>query len=96
MNALVASRVGHGVAGIRNADHDGDLITFSNDQHLLDVCSYTSEGSDVQQFQDAEARVKANLSNVPATPLKGVAAYRDYVLQVDTMPVRGICCCSTP
>ena len=54
------------------------------------------KGSDVQQFQDAEARVKANLSNVPATPLKGVAAYRDYVLQVDTMPVRGICCCSTP
>ena len=95
MNALVASRVGRGVAGIRNADHDGDLFAFSNDQHLLDVCKYTpegSEGSDVQEFQDAEARVKANLSKVPATPLKGVAAYRDYVLQVDTMPVRGICC----
>lgn len=70
------------------------LLASSNDQNLLDICSYTpeAEGSDVQQFQDAEARVKANLSKVPAAPWKGLGEYRDYVLQVDAMQAPGICC----
>ena len=45
-----------------------------------------------EKMDAAEAPVKANLSKVPATPLKGLGEYRDYVLQVDTTPVRGICC----
>jgi len=34
---------------------------------LLDVCSYAPE-AEGSEFQDAEARVKANLSKVPAAP----------------------------
>ena len=67
------------------------LLASSNDQNLLDVCSYAPE-AEGSEFQDAEARVKANLSKVPAAPWKGLGEYRDYILQVDAMPVPGICC----
>lgn len=43
------------------------LLASSNDQNLLDVCSYAPE-AEGSEFQDAEARVKANLSKVPAAP----------------------------
>lgn len=44
------------------------LLASSNDQnYLLDVCSYAPE-AEGSEFQDAEARVKANLSKVPAAP----------------------------
>lgn len=90
-NTLSRSRKGHGAAGVRNTDHDGDLFSFSNDKRILDFCDATLEGMQAKEFIEAEARVKASLSKVPEAPFSSTAAFRDFILEVDALPVRASC-----
>lgn len=89
-NALICSKKGKGANGICNADYDGDLFGFANDQRFLRLAEALPEGSGAQVFADVETRVKKSLSKVPVELLPSVASCRQYMLQVDSMPVKGI------
>ena len=52
----------------------------------------TPEGAGIEEFLQVEAEVKETLPRAPANRLKGVAAFWQFCLSVDTLPVRGIAC----
>ena len=87
MTPLVCSREGSGVCSIRNADYDGDLLGFSNNQRLLQVAKLTAEGLQVPEIETAIQRATARAAKQRKHVLALMQDYRDFILVVGTMPV---------
>ena len=91
-NVLIATRLGEGATGIRNADHDGDRFLFSDDPDLVKFCKATPESVSSSLFSDGLKQVRSFLNKSPAFRGTSISDYRGHVLSVETRPVQGLAC----
>ena len=91
-NCLYCSRKGSGAVSIRGADYDGDKFSWSNNPLLLRLVKMTAEGIAVPELQAATKSARHRIAKQRKHILQSMQQYREYVLSVDTQPVRGLVC----
>ena len=68
------------------------MLLLRADGRYLALADMLPEGTNVPEFMHAEARVESGFTKKVSPPISGTTAYRHFILEVDTMPVRGLVC----